>query len=124
MTTPLPLPPEEERDLKSLQPWLAQCLEGLEHPPLGMGVALAEECGECARHLLDHHAYGKPLDSDALGSELADVLICLCEMATHHGIDLEEAVWQRCLKLSGQAVAWRKTLGEALKAAREEPPRP
>ena len=52
--------------LESLRQRLETILKGLHHPPLGASTALAEECGEAAKLLLDHHAYGAPLDRDAL----------------------------------------------------------
>jgi NTP pyrophosphatase (non-canonical NTP hydrolase) len=109
--------------LEALRARLATILRGLDHPPLGMGVALAEECGEVAKLLLDHHAYGKPLDRDALGGELADVLVCLCEIATLHGIDLDRAAEAKAADLAKRADKWRTELGPALAKARGEPRR-
>lgn len=106
--------------LSDLQADLRHLLRGLEHPPLGSGVALAEECGEVNQLLLDHHAYGKPLRGEALSSELADVLICLCEIASQHGLDLEAGMSRRLEKLREQAPRWREDLGPALRRARGE----
>ena len=77
--------------LESLRRRLDEILDGLQHPPLGAATALAEECGEVAKLVLDHHAYGGPLDSHALGGELVDVMVCLCEIASQHGIDLAKS---------------------------------
>lgn len=109
-------------NLDALREHLAQLLRGLEHPPLGSVAALAEEVGEVSQHLLDHHAYGKALDTDALGSELADVLICLCEIATAHGISFDAAVAKRVERLAGQVPGWREKLSEPLRRARGEGP--
>ncbi len=104
--------------LEDLRRRLATILAGLEHPPLGAAVALAEECGEVAKLLLDHHAYGAPLDRAHLGSELLDVFTCLCEIATLHGIDLDAAAAAKVLDLEGRAPQWRVQLADALKRAR------
>ena len=82
-------------------------LAGLEHPPLGSGVALAEECGEVAKILLDVHGYGRPLDPAALAGELVDVLVCIAEIATAHGIDLDRAARTKLDDLARRAPAWR-----------------
>ena len=108
--------------LDALRRRVKEILSGLEHPPLGLAAALAEECGEVARHLLDCHAYGRPLDRPALASELADVLICVCETATAHGIDLDAAMSARLAKLETQVPEWRAAFGEALRRARAAPP--
>ena len=111
--------------LRDLQARLADVLRGLAHPPLASGAALSEEVGEVAKHLLDHHGYGKPLDAGALGGELADVLVCLCEIATLHGIDLD-AVRPRASSPTSRtrAPGWRKDLGAALDAAWKNPAGP
>jgi NTP pyrophosphatase (non-canonical NTP hydrolase) len=111
-------PADDPAPLDAHRQLLAEILAGLEHPPLGAGVALAEECGEVAKHLLDHHAYGRPLERDALGSELADVFVCICEIATLHRIDLDAAVAAKEESLRKLAPEWRVTLAEALKRAR------
>jgi NTP pyrophosphatase (non-canonical NTP hydrolase) len=110
--------------LQSVQSGLAEILKGLAHPPLGSAAALSEEVGEVAKHLLDHHGYGKPLDVAGLGGELADVLVCLCEIATLHRIDLGEAVVRKVADLSARAPGWRKDLGAALDAAWKNPAGP
>lgn len=107
--------------LEALRARLATLLNGLEHPPLGAGVALAEECGEVNKHLLDHHAYGRPLEKSKLAGELIDVLICLCEIATLHGLDLDAAAREKLADLERRVPAWRAELSESLKRARSGP---
>jgi NTP pyrophosphatase (non-canonical NTP hydrolase) len=110
--------------LRDLQARLADVLRGLAHPPLASGAALSEEVGEVAKHLLDHHGYGKALDAGALGAELADVLVCVCEIATLHGIDLDASVRGKLADLASRAPGWRKDLGAALDAAWKNPAGP
>ncbi len=111
------------RSLNEFRQHFASILEGLEHPPLGMAAALAEECGEVSKVLLDHHAYGGALDQTDLGGELIDVFICLCEIATAHGIDLDSAAEAKALDIAARAPKWRVELAEALKRSRGESPR-
>ena len=104
----MPDEPVPSPGLEHLRKSFAEVLADLEHPPLGAGVALAEECGEVAKLLLDHHAYGRPLDPAALASELLDVLVCLCEIATLHHVDLDAAARKKLKDLSRRAPEWRK----------------
>jgi NTP pyrophosphatase (non-canonical NTP hydrolase) len=110
--------------IQDLQARLRSLLLGLEHPPLGAAAALSEEVGEVAKLLLDHHAYGKALDRNALGGELSDVLVCLCEIATLHGVDLGASLETKLADLSARAPAWRKDLGGAIDAAWRNPAGP
>jgi NTP pyrophosphatase (non-canonical NTP hydrolase) len=110
----------DDLTLEDLRQQLAIVLAGLEHPPLGAAVALAEECGELSRLILDHHAYGAAMDKDALAGEIADVLVCLCEMATRYGIDLGAAARSKIADLEVRAPRWRQELGTALARARGE----
>ncbi|MSR73872.1 MAG: hypothetical protein EXS14_00145 [Planctomycetes bacterium] len=98
---------------------LRSTLRGLQHPPLGQATALAEECGEVAKLLLDTHAYGKPLSKADLGGELADVFVCLAEIATAHKVDLGAAVESKLSDLKRRAPIWRKELAAALAASRQ-----
>lgn len=116
--------PDPAPTLRDLQTRLAEVLRGLAHPPLASSAALSEEVGEVAKHLLDHHGYGKPLDAAALGGELADVLVCLCEIATLHRIDLAEAAARKVADLAVRAPKWRNDLGPALDAAWKNPAGP
>jgi NTP pyrophosphatase (non-canonical NTP hydrolase) len=110
--------------LRDLQDRLRNLLKGLEHPPLGAAAALSEEVGEVSKHLLDHHGYGKAIDVAELGGELADVLVCLCEIATLHGIDLDAAVRKKIADLGGRVPGWKKDFGAALDAAWKFPAGP
>ncbi len=109
--------PETALTLATVQSTLRRILRDLHHPPLASVVALTEEVGEAARLVLDHHGYGKELDRTALGSELADCLTCLCELATLHDVDLESAMRAKLLDLSTRAPKWRTTLADPLRRA-------
>jgi NTP pyrophosphatase (non-canonical NTP hydrolase) len=118
------MPSDSSITLRDLQARLADVLRGLAHPPLASAAALSEEVGEVAKHLLDHHGYGKPLSADALAGELADVLVCLNEIATLHGIDLGAAMLAKLDDLAARAPKWRKDLGAALDSAWKNPAGP
>lgn len=107
--------------LRDLQCRLAASLAGLHHPPLGSAAALAEEVGELSKHLVDHHCYGKAFDRAAFGAELADVLICVAELATLHGVDLQDAALAKIADVERLAPKWRTQLGGALERAWKVP---
>ena len=109
--------PDTPLTLASVQSSLRTILRDLHHPPLASVVALTEEVGETARLMLDHHGYGKDLDRAALGSELADCLTCLCELATLHDVDMEAAMRAKLVELSTRAPKWRTTLRDPLRRA-------
>lgn len=108
----------ERHTLESLRQRLDSILQDLQHPPIGSATALAEECGEVAKLLLDHHAYGAALDKKDLGGELMDVIVCVCEIASLHAIDLDAAASAKLEDLADRAPRWREQLGDALREAR------
>jgi NTP pyrophosphatase (non-canonical NTP hydrolase) len=118
-----PTPPSSAAGptISALQRRLALALTGLRHPPLGSAAALAEEVGELSKHLVDHHCYGKAFDDAAFGAELADVFICLAELATLHGVDLESATLAKIADVEAKAPEWRRQLGGALDRAWRTP---
>jgi NTP pyrophosphatase (non-canonical NTP hydrolase) len=107
--------------IADLQARLAVVLSGLRHPPLGAAAALAEETGELSKLLVDHYCYGKPFDKKAFGDELADVFICLSELASLHDVDLQGAVTSKIDAVARKADGWRASLGSALKEAWRTP---
>lgn len=64
---------------------------GSPHPqtPRGLAISLSLEAAE----VLEHFQWGETAaDPTALSGELADVLLYLLQIASLHGIDLEQAV--------------------------------
>ena len=60
--------------------------------PRNLAVSLSIEAAE----ILEHFQFGEEIkDKDELGSELADVLLYLLQLASVSGIDLEEAVLKK-----------------------------
>jgi hypothetical protein len=46
------------------------------------------------------------------------VFVCLCEIATHHKVDLDKALDEKLSDLSLRAPKWRIELKDALRRAR------
>ena len=68
--------------------------------PAHTALHVLEELGEVARELLVLAGYKTP-DPDArtrLETELADVTLLLCKLASQHGIDLEAATVKKLLE--------------------------
>ena len=105
-------------DLRELQSEARRLLEGLEHPRMGAGLALAEECGEVVRCVLDHECYG--LDTRAaLEAEIGDVLVALAEVSDRYGVSLDDAARGALAKLERKAPEWRAQIGDRLARLRE-----
>ena len=105
-------------DLSELQERVEATLAQVRHPRVGAALALAEETGEVCDLVLKRECYGQALDRAALGGELADVLVCLAELATSYGIDLGQAVQLKLEDLAQRAPKWAETLGPHLEQAR------
>ena len=100
-------------DLAVLQERIAKLTTGIEHPRVGAALALAEECGEVMRCVLDREYYGKDVTAH-LHEEVGDVLIALCELADRFGVDLAQAADEAVAKLERKAPKWKEELGERL----------
>lgn len=64
----------------------------LDHEVLHYALGIAGESGEVVEHIKKWHRGSKDIDQDALGSELADVMIYCMNMAECLGIELQEAI--------------------------------
>lgn len=100
-------------DLVALQERVRQLTVGIEHPRVGAALALAEECGEVMRCILDSEYYGKD-NRAALADEVGDVLISLLEVCDRFGIELAACAVAAIDKLERKAPVWREELGERL----------
>ncbi len=105
-------------ELAAFQAEVKTLCEGIEHPRVGAALALAEECGEVMRCVLDGEYYGKDTKA-ALTDELGDVLVCLAEVADRFGVSLVDAAAGSVEKLRTKAPQWREELGDRLKLLRE-----
>lgn len=105
-------------DLTTLQADVARVLGAVAHPRVGAALALAEETGEVCDLVLKRECYGEPLAPEALAGELADVLVCVAELANHYGVDLTAAARAKLADLAARAPKWEATLGPSLARAR------
>ncbi|MDJ0975003.1 MAG: MazG nucleotide pyrophosphohydrolase domain-containing protein [Planctomycetota bacterium] len=99
--------------LDELQAEIRRLTTGIEHPRVGAALALAEECGEVMRCILDREYYGKH-DDAALQDEIGDVLVALAEVCDRFGISLAASAEGAVAKLERKAPKWKEELGERL----------
>ena len=59
----------------------------------------------------------RQLQAAAVG-ELADVLVCVAELANHYQVDLQTACRAKLADLAERVPVWAQDLGPALEAAR------
>lgn len=104
-------------NLSELQERVRTTLADVAHPRVGAALALSEETGEVCDLVLKRECYGKQI-GDALGGELADVLVCVAELANAYGVDLDAAARDKLADLEGRVPTWVSDLGPSLAAAR------
>jgi NTP pyrophosphatase (non-canonical NTP hydrolase) len=104
--------------LADLQAELKELTRGIEHPRVGSALALAEECGEVMRCVLDREYYGKDVAKDLEG-EVGDVLVALCELCDRFDVSLEAAASGAVAKIRRKAPQWKAELGDRLVRLRE-----
>jgi NTP pyrophosphatase (non-canonical NTP hydrolase) len=104
--------------LDELQTKIRALTVGIEHPRVGSALALAEECGEVMKCVLDREYYGKDVTA-ALADEVGDVLVALTEVCERFGISLTKSAEQAVAKIARKAPAWRAELGDRLIRLRE-----
>jgi uncharacterized protein YabN with tetrapyrrole methylase and pyrophosphatase domain len=104
-------------NLVELQEGVNELLKGLEHPRVGAALALAEECGEVMKWVMEREMYGGAKAED-LSDELGDVLVALAELASRYGIRLEDAASGALAKLREKGPTWQAELGGRLEAVR------
>lgn len=105
-------------DIAELQLRIRDLLRGIEHPRSGAALALAEECGEVMRCVLEREYYGAAKDGD-LEDEVGDVLIALTELCDRYDIALASAADRALGKLEEKAPGWRASLGDRLQHLRQ-----
>lgn len=114
----MPSDVESGMDIGGFQREVARLMEGIEHPRVGVALALGEECGEVLRSVLEGEVYGSDV-GDALAEEVGDVLLALAEICERFGLRLDTCAECAVEKLEEKAPGWRARLGERLQAVRE-----
>lgn len=99
--------------LEELQARVREITTGIEHPRVGAALALAEECGEIMRCVLEREYYGA--DNQAqLADEVGDVLIALAELCDRYQVSLTASAEGALAKVARKAPKWKAELGDRL----------
>lgn len=104
-------------NLEALQAEIRVLMKGIEHPRVGAALALAEECGEVMRWVLEREMYGGK-DESLLADEVGDVLLALVEVCDRYGLSLQACADDALAKLRRKAPEWREALGGSLDEVR------
>jgi NTP pyrophosphatase (non-canonical NTP hydrolase) len=107
-------------ELKQAQAKIKEILGELEHPRLASFIALTEEVGEVADEIMKKEIYEEKTNLDDLKGELADVLVCLLELANVYDIDLDEEFEKKIKNLEPRAKEWSGRLKELLSKKRDK----
>ncbi len=105
-------------EIAEFQAQIHTLCEGIEHPRVGAALALAEECGEVMRCVLDGEYYGKD-NREALADEVGDVLIALAELCDRYELSLADSAAHGLAKLARKAPGWKAELGDRLQMLRK-----
>jgi NTP pyrophosphatase (non-canonical NTP hydrolase) len=104
-------------EIAEVQKRVMELTRGIEHPRVGAALALAEECGEVMRCVLDGEYYGKDVRKN-LQEEVGDTLIALLEVCDRYGIQLADSAQGAIEKLERKAPGWKAELGPRLQELR------
>lgn len=105
-------------EIKDAQLKVREVLGELFHPRLGSYIALTEEVGELAEEIMQCEIYGQKDNSGDMAREMADILVCLLELASVYDIDLEDAFLAKLANIEEKVPQWREKFGPSLAARR------
>lgn len=106
-------------ELSDFQAEVGRLMVGIEHPRAAAALALAEECGEVVRCVLEREYYGSEDEGDAsLAGEVGDLLLALAELCDRYDLSLERSAEVALEKLRTKAPEWRAQLGDRLRDLR------
>ena len=105
-------------EINEAQLKVREVLGELFHPRLGSFIALTEEVGELADTVMQREIYGQGENHEAMAAEMADVLICLLELASVYDLDLQAAFTEKLSTIEGKLPQWREKYGPSLAAQR------
>ena len=107
-------------EITDAQKEVEKVLGDIRHPRLASFIALTEEVGELADQIMKLEIYDETTDKADLKGELADCLICLFELSTVYGIDLDTEFQNKIENLGPRAEKWKSSLKTVLKDKRSK----
>ncbi len=107
-------------EITDAQKEVEKVLGDIQHPRLASFIALTEEVGELADQIMKLEIYDETTDKDNLKGEIADCLICLLELSTVYGIDLDKEFQNKIKTIKPRAERWKSSLKTVLKDKRDK----
>jgi NTP pyrophosphatase (non-canonical NTP hydrolase) len=105
-------------DIKQAQQKIKDILGEMEHPRLASFIALTEEVGEIANEVMKSEIYDEKNNIDDLKAEIADVFVCLLELANVYNFDLNSEFEKKIVSLEPRAKEWKPRLKNLLEKKR------
>ena len=93
--------------ITNAQQTVAELFKNITHPRLGSFIALTEEVGELANEIMRKEIYEENSDNIAISTELADVFVCLLELANLYGVDLQSSFDDKITSLTPRIKKWQ-----------------
>ena len=107
-------------DIKEAQNKIKNILGNIEHPRLASFIALTEEVGEVADEVMKREVYNEKENIDDLKAEIADVLVCIFELANVYDFDLNKEFEKKIKDIEPRAKKWELSLIDILRRKREK----
>jgi len=105
-------------DIHQAQQKIKELLGEIEHPRLASFIALTEEVGEVANEVMKKEIYEETEDIEDLKAEIADVLICVLELANVYNFDLDSEFEKKLEHIKPRAEGWKMELKDLLEKKR------
>ena len=107
-------------EIHQAQQKIKELLGEIEHPRLASFVALTEEVGEVANEIMRKEIYEETEDMEELKAEIADVLICVLELANVYNFDLDSEFEKKLEQIKPRAEGWKMELKDLLERKRNK----
>ncbi len=107
-------------EIHQAQQKIKELLGEIEHPRLASFVALTEEVGEVANEVMKKEIYEETDDIKELKAEIADVLICVLELANVYNFDLDSEFEKKLEHIKPRTKKWKVDLKDLLEKKRNK----
>ena len=105
--------------IKNAQQTVAELFKNITHPRLGSFIALTEEVGELANEIMKKEIYEETNHNNEIKAEMADVFVCLLELANLYNVNLEAEFDKKIASLTPRVKEWQ-SIKDILKAKRDK----
>lgn len=92
----------------------------MQHLRLGAFIALTEEVGEVADEIMKYEIYEEKNNINDLKLEIADIFVCLIDLANVYNVDLDVELQNKIKKLKPRIEKWKPALKDLLTKKRDK----